>query len=138
MALHAALVRSIVARSAAACVDVGRSFSWVVNFMGKLLQTSAWQGAHPHQRRNEASAPQEELVMNTFPDQQLSRVSRLRLLRNLAETALAQYDIPDAHLSYLQEGDNLLYRVRSPAQGQFLLRVHELARHSEPEIRSDR
>lgn len=75
--------------------------------------------------------------MKTVPDHQLSRVSRLRRLQNLAETALAQYDIPDAHLSYLQEGDNLLYRVTSPAQGQFLLRVHKLARHSEPEIRSE-
>lgn len=71
------------------------------------------------------------------PYDQLSRVSRLRRLRKLAEAALAQYDIPDAQLSFLQEADNLLYRVASPTQGQFLLRVHELARHSEPEIRSE-
>lgn len=71
------------------------------------------------------------------PTDQQSRLSRLRRLRKLAEAALAQYDIPDAQVSFLQEADNLLYRVASPIQGQFLLRVHELPRHSESEIRSE-
>src|SRR5690349_1142316 len=75
--------------------------------------------------------------MKTVPYRQESRVSRFRRLRRLAEAALAQYDIPDARLAFLREGDNLLYRVTSPAQGQFLLRVHELARYSEPEIRAE-
>lgn len=71
------------------------------------------------------------------PYDQLSRGSRLRRLRKLAEAALAQYDLPDAQISFLQEADNLLYRVASPTQGQFLLRIHELTRHTEPEIRSE-
>lgn len=73
----------------------------------------------------------------SHPYHLLSRMSRLRRLRKIAEAALARYDIPDAQISFLQEADNLLYRVASPAQGQFLLRVHELTRHTEPEIRSE-
>lgn len=75
--------------------------------------------------------------MATVPHHQRSNTSRLRRLRNLAGMAMAQYDIPNAHLSYLQEGDNLLYRVTAPAQGQFLLRVHSPARYNESEIRSE-
>lgn len=50
---------------------------------------------------------------------------------------MTQYAMPDAQVAFLQEADNLLYRVTSPTQGHFLLRVHELTRHSEIEIRSE-
>ncbi len=50
---------------------------------------------------------------------------------------LERYNIEDAHVSFLQEVDNLLYRVVSPTHGQFLLRMHQVSRHSEAELHSE-
>lgn len=67
----------------------------------------------------------------------LTRAGKLRRLRKLAEAMLERYDIKDARLSFLQDVDNLLYRVSSPAHGQFLLRMHEISSHSMAELQSE-
>src|SRR3954447_22366235 len=67
----------------------------------------------------------------------LTRAGRLRRSRHLAEAALARYDLPGAHLRFLREGDNLLYRVTTPDNGRFLLRVQELQRRTADELNSE-
>jgi Ser/Thr protein kinase RdoA (MazF antagonist) len=61
----------------------------------------------------------------------------LRRTRRLAEVALSHYDLPGTRLSFLREGDNLLYRVITPDSDHFLLRLQEPARRSTDELRSE-
>ena len=71
------------------------------------------------------------------PWEQLTRVGKLRRMRQLAEAALASYDLPGARLTFLRAGDNLLYRVATPNGDRFLLRLHESSRRSADELRSE-
>lgn len=57
-----------------------------------------------------------------------------RRLRNWAKAGLEQYGIRDARFALLKEGTNqrkLIFRVESPSQGRFVLRVYKLSRPSE-------
>lgn len=74
--------------------------------------------------------------MTTF--QELGRRGRLYRLRKLAQTALVAYGLDDAHLSFIQYADNIIYRVDMPgfavASGnagpytlnRYLLRIHAI------------
>ncbi|MGQ0551457.1 MAG: phosphotransferase enzyme family protein [Armatimonadota bacterium] len=66
----------------------------------------------------------------------LTRVGRLRRLRRLGATAISRFDLPEAQLTFLRQINHILFRVRCP-RGHFLLRVHDLERHSENELRSE-
>ena len=54
----------------------------------------------------------------------LTRRQRLYRFRRLAHAALPAYGLVDANLTFLQYGENVIYRV-DPAQGRrALLRLH--------------
>ena len=48
------------------------------------------------------------------PFRELSRRARLYQARILAQTALAAYGLPQAHLAFIQYGENIIYRVDLP------------------------
>jgi Ser/Thr protein kinase RdoA (MazF antagonist) len=58
----------------------------------------------------------------------LTARGKLRRLRQLASVALTHYDIPEAQLVFLSQGDNLVFRV--DAHDRFVLRIHISKRHS--------
>jgi Ser/Thr protein kinase RdoA (MazF antagonist) len=76
--------------------------------------------------------------MKMKPFRELSRRGRLRRLRELASTALAAYGLEDARLSFIQYGENIIYRVDRPGSSaltgnnspylpnRYLLRIHAM------------
>jgi Ser/Thr protein kinase RdoA (MazF antagonist) len=71
------------------------------------------------------------------PFDELSRLGRIRRMRQLASAALAKYGVRDARFQLLCQAGNTLFRVQTASlpglkpssglfeEGQFLLRVHE-------------
>ncbi len=78
------------------------------------------------------------------PFDQLTRLGRMRRMRQLAAVALKHYGISEADVSFLRQAGNTLFRVRTSSlpgpksgfdffeEGQFLLRIHEPG-YQEPE-----
>ena len=71
------------------------------------------------------------------PFRELSRRGRLRRLRELAKTALTAYGLDGARLSFIQYGENIIYRVDTPGPAatanngpylpnRYLLRIHAM------------
>jgi Ser/Thr protein kinase RdoA (MazF antagonist) len=60
---------------------------------------------------------------------------KVHRLRQLTPVALAHYDIPDAQLVFLSQGDNLVFRV--DAHDRFVLRIHISKRHSAAMLSSE-
>ena len=72
------------------------------------------------------------------PFQELSRRSRLYWLRDLAKTALEAYDLSGARLSFIQYGENIIYRVDTTGSSaltskagpflpdRYVLRIHAM------------
>ncbi len=71
------------------------------------------------------------------PYEQLTAAGKLQRLRRLAAEAIERYDLRGARLTFLRQINNTLFRVDAQAHGRFLLRIHNLARHSNEEIRSE-
>lgn len=75
--------------------------------------------------------------MTLTPYEELTRVGRLRRMRQVARTALAAYGLGDARLSFVRQAGNTMYRVTDPepdasrvdpdlfTTGQYLLRIHQ-------------
>ena len=78
------------------------------------------------------------------PFGELTRLGRIRRMRQLATAALMNYGVDEAHIDLVRQAGNTLFRVktsnlpRSEApdglfeEGQYLLRVHEPG-YQEPE-----
>lgn len=71
------------------------------------------------------------------PFRELSRRGRLRRLRELASTALSAYGLDNARLSFIQYGENIIYRVDTPGSAapgnhspylpnRYVLRIHAM------------
>jgi Ser/Thr protein kinase RdoA (MazF antagonist) len=56
--------------------------------------------------------------------ERLDRSSQIRLLRSLAMTALAAYDLPIAHLTLLAHRHNTCFRVDTVEGQRYVLRIH--------------
>ncbi|MEE4195907.1 MAG: phosphotransferase [Anaerolineae bacterium] len=70
------------------------------------------------------------------PYEDLTRLGKIRRMRKLAQSALAQYELPDFDLRFLRQAGNTIYRVieknpetRSPDSpylpGNYSLRIHQ-------------
>ena len=71
------------------------------------------------------------------PFRELNRRGRLYRLRKLAKTALEAYGLGDAHLSFIQYAENIIYRVDAPGPtesgragiyvpNRYVLRIHAM------------
>ncbi len=58
------------------------------------------------------------------PYEELTRLGRLRRLRKLAETALEEYGMADAILTFQHYGGNVIFRVDVPAPVSYI-ETHE-------------
>jgi Ser/Thr protein kinase RdoA (MazF antagonist) len=65
----------------------------------------------------------------------LTPKGKLQRLRQLAVVALSHYDLPDARLVFLSQGDNLVFRV--DAHDRFVLRIPINKRHSPAMLASE-
>ena len=71
------------------------------------------------------------------PYETLTRLGRIRRMRQVAATALEQYEVGDAYFQFLRQAGNTLFRVRTDSlpgvaeagelfePGQYLLRIHQ-------------
>lgn len=73
-------------------------------------------------------------MRGSTPYERLGRAGQTRRLRDLADRALAGYDIHVARVTRMAEGWNAAFRVESAAGERFLLRVHRTGGPSAAEI----
>ena len=71
------------------------------------------------------------------PYETLTRLGRIRRMRQVAAAALEQYEVGDAYFQFLRQAGNTLFRVRTDSlpgvaeagdlfqPGQYLLRIHQ-------------
>lgn len=72
-----------------------------------------------------------------IPYDQLSPTAKLRRLRSLAETALAEYDLVDPSIVYHGFETNLMYRVRDAAGDRYMLRLASPGWRTFEDLRSE-